>query len=109
MPRRRPDAGRPVIRAEVEARLARKIRISAATRRRCPKKGCRRAGKCRNFDRCAGVPREPIVFSEAEDRAFRTALKTALARARGAPGNAGGYDPDARDRDRPMPPAPARR
>ena len=78
MPRRRPDAGRPVIRAEVEARLARKIRISAATRRRCPKKGCRRAGKCRNFDRCAGVPREPIVFSEAEDRAFRTALKCVL-------------------------------
>ena len=103
---RKHDPARPVIRAEVEASLARKIRIWAETWRRCPRKGCRRAGECQNFDDCAGVPKEPVEMPEADKRVFRAAIEKERVR-RGLPPRPG-YDPDARERDRPMPPVPPR-
>jgi hypothetical protein len=92
---------------EVERRLAHRIRIWAQTWKRCPKKGCRRAGKCLRTDDCAGLPAGPPTWpTEEVQRWFRDALDRERAR-RGLPPRLG-YDPDARDRGQPMPPAPGR-
>ncbi len=103
MPRRRRDAGRPVTGAEVDASLSRRIRIWAQTWRRCPKKGCRRASRCLRFDDCAGVPKGHYWPSERDKRRYWEPLRAALRESRGGTAKPGH---DARERERPLPPAP---
>lgn len=100
---RKRDPDRPRTGEEVEASLARRIRIWAQTWRRCPKKGCRRAGRCLRFDDCAGVPKEPYWPSERDKRLYWDPLRAMM---RGGPSK---YDPDARERPGlPSPPGKAK-
>jgi hypothetical protein len=105
MPRRKPDADRPVTSEDVEASLAREIWKFAEVWKRCPKKGCRRAGECLRLDDCAGVSHEPYWPSEEDQRLYFRPLLDAI---RAMQGGHALYDPDRRDRERPMPPAPKR-
>jgi hypothetical protein len=90
---------------DVERRLIRKVRIWAQTWKRCPKKGCRRAGKCLRFDRCAGLPAGPPTWpTEEVQRWFRDMIDKEKMRRGLAPSP--GYDPDQRDRDALLPPGP---
>ncbi|HET7714203.1 MAG TPA: hypothetical protein VFK86_01105 [Bauldia sp.] len=101
--RKRDEKGEPL--EDVEVRLARRIHIWAQTWRRCPKKGCRRTRRCLRFDDCAGVSKEPYWPSEKDRRRYFDPLRAALRRSEGLPAK---YDPDERDRNRPLPQRPGR-
>ena len=65
---RKADENAPAAARTSKRSLARRIRIWAQTWRRCPKKGCRRAGRCLRFHDCAGVSKEPYL-AEREGQA----------------------------------------
>jgi hypothetical protein len=101
--RKRDARGRPV--EDAESRLARRIQIWAQTWKRCPKKGCRRAHRCLRFADCAGVPSGPYWPSAEDKRLYFDPIHRAI---RAWKGGAPRHDPDARERDAPLPPAPPR-
>ena len=104
MPRKSRDADRPVTGEDVDRSLMRRILIWAQTWRRCPKKGCRRAGQCLRMNDCAGVAKGDYWPSEKDQRRYFQPIRAAIRAERDGPG----HDPDARRREAPMPPAPGR-
>ena len=104
MRRSRDTAGDTAAEA-AERRLIRAVQAWAKKWERCPRQGCRRNRACVGPRPCLRDSPGPRDINERDRRRLARALRAW----RAEEGNAGpAYDPDAREREAPLPPAPLR-